>query len=109
MLRRIKETERLWHRLDEEATRAHLPERVVVALFDAAMGFRVRNATYRHMADTSEQVASRDLKLLVDAGLLLPTGQGRGRHYVGSRELRSIWSEIHRPHSRAMTRTHSWT
>ena len=99
MLRRIKETERLWHHLDEEAKRAKLPERVVAALFDASMGFRVRNATYRHLADASEQVASRDLKSLVDIGLLLPRGQGRGRHYVGSTELRAVWSEIHRPHS----------
>lgn len=99
MLRRIKETERLWHHLDEEARRVKLPERVVAALFDASMGFRVRNATYRHLADTSEQVASRDLKSLVDIRLLLPRGQGRGRHYVGSTELRAIWSEIHRPHS----------
>ena len=101
MLRRIRESERLWHGLDEAARRADLPERVIVALFDASMGFRVRNATYRHMADLSEQVASRDLKAIVDAGLLLPRGQGRGRHYVGAAELKEIWSRIHTPHSPA--------
>ena len=99
MLRRIKETERLWYDLEHEAKKVHLPERTIAALFDASMGFRVRNATYRHVADISEQVASRDLKSIVDTGLLLPRGEGRGRYYMGSPELRAIWTEIHKPHS----------
>ncbi len=59
-------------------------------LFDAAMGFRVRNATYRATLEEtgdeqiSEPTASRDLQRLVEAGLLTPRGEKRGRYYVGA-------------------------
>lgn len=90
LLRRIKESERLWEILAEETNRRRLPERTVSALFEAARGFRVRNATYRPLSDVSEQTATRDLKHLVEAGLLVPKGERRGRHYVASDHLRSL-------------------
>lgn len=85
-LQRVKESERLWGELEELTGRLKLHERTMVALFDAAIGFRVRNATYRaaHGDEITEGVASRDLKALVDANLLDPHGEKRGRYYVGS-------------------------
>ncbi|MFL6416922.1 MAG: hypothetical protein ACJ74Y_14760 [Bryobacteraceae bacterium] len=47
-----------------------LPERVIYALSDATMGYKVRNSTYRGIAEIADAVASRDFKLLVDHGLL---------------------------------------
>lgn len=90
LLRRIKESERLWAILSEETGRRKLPERTVSALFEAARGFRVRNATYRPLSDVTEQTATRDLKQLVDAGFLVPKGERRGRHYVASDHLREL-------------------
>ena len=82
LLRRHEEMERLWALLEQEATRKGLPERAMLALTDAALGFRVRNATYRTAAEISDPLASRDLRAMVDAELLVPHGERRGRHYV---------------------------
>ena len=90
LLRRVHESERLYAVLEQEVRRAGLPERSVLALFDAAGGFRVRNGTYRTVADISEQVASRDLRLMVDAGLLEAQGEKRARSYVASQNLASL-------------------
>jgi hypothetical protein len=40
------------------------------------------------MAEVTEQIASRDLKILVDSGLLEPRGEKRGRFYVTTPYLR---------------------
>ena len=90
LLRRAHESERLYAVLEQEVSRAGLPERSALALFDAAGGFRVRNGTYRTVADISEQVASRDLRMMVDAGLLEAHGEKRARSYIASRELASL-------------------
>jgi hypothetical protein len=82
--------EKLWDLLEREASRRGLPERSIPALAEAALGLRIRNGTYRKSADISDNVASRDLKLLSDAGLLVPQGAKRGRHYTASDVLRAI-------------------
>jgi Fic family protein len=94
LLRRTRESERLYTRLDEEVGKAGLPERTALALFDAASGFRVRNGTYRTVADVSEHLASRDLKALVDAGLLVAEGEKRARFYMASPKVTSIRKSI---------------
>jgi Fic family protein len=108
MLRRVKESERLGGEIDREIEQLGLPERTHAALFDAAMGFRVRNGTYRAsvaQADAiSDNVASRDLRQLVDVGLLEAVGERRGRSYVASerlRELRIRTSRVREPHDPA--------
>jgi Fic family protein len=99
MVRRSKETELLWEALEIFADKQGFPDRLVAAMFDAAMGFRVRNGTYRAtFADSpdeiSDQTASRDFQKLVKAGLLIPQGEARGRYYVASRALSGMWKEI---------------
>ena len=94
LLRRADEAERRWEILEREIERRRLPERCFGALWDAALGFRVRNATYRGFAEVSLVVAGRDLKALSDAGLLLARGQARGRYYVASDELKALEASI---------------
>jgi Fic family protein len=100
MLVRIRETERLWVNIEKLVEDQHLPERVIPLLLDAAMGLRVRNATYRAGLEESgedpisEQTASRDLQRLVEAGLLLTSGERRGRFYKASEGVAQIWLTI---------------
>lgn len=90
LLRRNRELHRLWDAIEMEVAGRNLPERVMFALADAALGHRVRNSTYRNAAEVSNNLASRDLKLLVDQGLLVPLGQKRGRVYVASPQLGAL-------------------
>ncbi len=90
VLNRTERMRRIWDALEEEVTKRGLPERTKLALADAAMGHRVRNPTYRKLAEISDGVASRDLRLLVEAGLLEPHGEKRGRFYLGSQLIMEI-------------------
>jgi Fic family protein len=94
LLRRTREWERIWEEVEELVGDIDAPERSVLALFDAAQGWRVRNASYRKAAEISENLASRDLKLLADAGLLLPQGERRGRFYVAAPVLTEIKARV---------------
>ncbi len=96
LLARIRESEELWERCSIEAGSARLPARVIPALFNAALGFRVQRSAYRALVDdeVSEVVATRDLKAMADAGLLAAHGERRGRFYTASDEIRSIAREI---------------
>ena len=95
LLRRTEESELRWNAIERMVQQRALPERSIPALFNAAMGYRVRNATYRSLAeDVSELVASRDLRSLVDAGILKPEGGGRGRTYTRTNELTNLEQSI---------------
>lgn len=95
LLRRTRETERIYDDLLQLTGRNGLPERTALALVEASTGLKVRNASYRVSADISNNLASRDLKALVDSGLLLPRGERRGRHYVAGEAVMRI-RELHR-------------
>ena len=97
LLRRSKETKRVWDLLDVEVKRHGLPDRMVGALVNAAFGLRIKNTNYRIAADVSENVASRDLKELVDSGLLIASGEKRGRYYEASTPIRSIRERCREP------------
>lgn len=95
--RRVDDAERLWMGVEKLA--GNREERQLVALNDAAMGLRLRRATYLKIAaeagsEISEQTAGRDLKALADAGFLEPHGERRGRFYVATPLLREIWFGI---------------
>ncbi|MGH9224452.1 MAG: Fic family protein [Acidimicrobiales bacterium] len=100
LLRRVLESEQLWDALTRLVQRRNAPGRSVGALFEAALGFRVRNATYRAVVESSEgdpiseQTASRDLKALVEAGLLTSIGEKRGRVYVATGDVRNEQAAI---------------
>jgi Fic family protein len=97
LLRRTRETERVWNELERFIQERGLPERVIYALSDATFGYRVRNSTYRVMAEVSDAVASRDFKLLVQNGLLDPDGEKRGRGYVGAPILQQLRARTREP------------
>ncbi len=97
LLRRSKEMRRIWDELENQIKDLNLPDRSLVALSDATLGYRVRNATYRSAAQISETLASRDLKLMVDHGLLIPDGEKRGRAYVASPILKVIRERTREP------------
>ena len=79
LLRRSREFERVYGELEELIKKYSMPERMALALTQAAFGRRVRNSSYRVSAEISKNLASRDLKELVDAGLLIAEGERRGR------------------------------
>ncbi len=97
LLRRTKETGRIWDELERTIKGRSLPERVLLALSDATVGYKVRNATYRSAAEITDFVASRDLSQLVREGLLIPDGEKRGRFYVGSKILVDIRKKTREP------------
>lgn len=92
LLRRLQRAERLWAELEKFQKAHRFPERMIFALFDAALGFKVRNPLYRSVADVSLNLASRDLAHLAEIGLLIPHGEKRGRYYVATPQI----TEIHR-------------
>ncbi len=96
LLRRVRESEELWSALEDIVRDRDLNERVIPLMFDAGQGFRVRNSIYRamHDNDISEQTAGRDLKLLVEGGLLEPHGERRGRFYTATEALSEVWRVI---------------
>jgi Fic family protein len=96
LLARVRESEELWERCSIEAQGAGLPARVIPVLFNAALGFRAQRSAYRALADedVSEVMATRDLRAMADAGLLVAHGERRGRFYTASPELRAIAREI---------------
>jgi Fic family protein len=92
-LRRIEETERLYAACSDIAERLGLPDRTTGVLVEASYGFRLTHSTYKRLIDltagetVSSLTTSRDLRALVDAKLLKPIGQTRGRYYIGEPSL----------------------
>jgi hypothetical protein len=97
LLRRMQEIGSIYDELAELVANLGLPERSALGLIEAATGLRVRNASYRVSAEVSNNLASRDLRALVDAGLLVPEGEKRGRHYVASDIVRRVRAKHRQP------------
>jgi len=96
LVMRTKLMDVLWQELEAMISRQGLPERLIYAVADGAIGYQVRNSSYRNLAALNDILASRDLKAAVDAGLLIPTGERRGRIYVGSPQLRALVDKLRR-------------
>lgn len=101
VLRRVRESEAIWKRLEALCDERGLPGRVVGPLFDAAVGMRVRNVSYRTTVrlegdEISNQVATGDLRALVEAGLLQRFGSRRGTYYEAAQRLRTIREDVRR-------------
>ncbi|HWZ45130.1 MAG TPA: Fic family protein [Candidatus Saccharimonadales bacterium] len=92
LLQRSRMTQRVWNDVEQLAGRKGLNERGLSTLVDAAFGFKIRRTHYMHSAEVSEQVASRDLRIMVDHGLLVGEGETRGRIYHASPLLEEIYS-----------------
>lgn len=100
LLQRRKEIEALWLACFELAEKSGLAERCTAALVDAAYGFRVRRGSYQSGVgfswgeEVSDVTASRDLKAMVEKGLLIPVGERRSRHYLPAQQLTDIRENI---------------
>ncbi len=100
VLRRVREVEDVWARFEQLVNEWGLPARAVGPLCDASRGLRMHNWNYRLAVQESEgypidpAMASRDLKALVNAGLLTPRGETRGRYYLGTPDLRAVRKEV---------------
>ena len=100
VLRRARESESIWLALEELRTSKGLPERSLGSLFDAAIGLRIRNASYRkdvelvELEEITNQVATNDLRKMVNAGLIEQRGSKRGAHYVASEVLTEIRKRV---------------
>ncbi len=99
VLRRVEESETIWRRLEAIRTEKRLPSRMTNALFDATVGMRVRNASYRTALkaadrEISNQSVTDDLRAMVDAGLLQRFGSRRGTYYQAADPLRALRLQI---------------
>lgn len=109
VLWRVREAEELWDRCETIARDARVPTRSVGPLSDAARGRRIRNWSYRSTVAESEgyeidvATASRDLRTLVKAGLLVPQGETRGRFYVAADTLKRERAEVRAQRPAALT------
>ena len=81
---------RMFGEMEKLRKKLGLPERMEIAMMDAAFNYKVRNGRYRQENEISDVVASRDLKRLCDLGLLMPVGEKRGRYYVAAKPLKAI-------------------
>ncbi len=63
------------------------PDRMLCALYPAAMGNRLRRATYQVDSGMSEQQAQRDIRELVRAGWLAARDEAQGRYYLAGPDL----------------------
>ncbi|MCW5590864.1 MAG: Fic family protein [Burkholderiales bacterium] len=95
LLRQDTFLERVWAVISEEVKLRKLMERTVWAVADASIGIKVRNSGYRKQTDITNESASKDLRALVEAGLLVPKGERKGRYYEASELIaqlaRSVW------------------
>ena len=87
--RRIDQAVAMWTAIDELSAQKGLPDRAGLALYEAALGYGIRRATYLKRAEVEERTATRDLRLLVDLDLLRPVGETKERHYVAGAGLDS--------------------
>jgi Fic family protein len=100
VLRRIQQAEKLWLAMSRIAEERRLPERSIGPLCEAAVGRRIRRATYLANVEVTfgEEIplltASRDLKTLVTAGLFQPVGDTRGRYYLATEALKEQWGRV---------------
>ena len=94
--RRAEQWSRIFSLIEEEVRRRGINDRSTIALAEAAYGFQIRNATYRNSADVSDTLASRDLKDLVESGMLVPHGERRGRYYTAGPSIVELTKQIPR-------------
>ena len=98
--RRIDRFEAVWHRCEQVAERSRVPDRAIDALMQAARGRRLNRSLYLSIVksaagkEVSDAMATRDLAAMAAAGLLVPVGEKRGRHYLPSESLAALEREI---------------
>lgn len=91
--------DRVWESLTQLSVEKKLMSRMSWALADASIGIKVRNSSYRNQVSITNESASKDFKLLVDKGLLVPKGERKGRYYEASEEIKLVARNAWRPYN----------
>ena len=100
VLRRAKESEGIWVAVEGLREQRGLPERTISSLFDAATGLRIRNSSHRRgvelldQVEITNQVATNDLRQMVQGGLLEQRGAKRGTFYVAAKPLVEVREKV---------------
>ena len=110
VLRHVRESEQMWLAIDALTHQKGLHDRTFTALYQATLGYRVRNSQYRGalVAQGEEiaiQTATSDLTAMVKAGLLQKFGAKRGTFYKATPTLTEI-REKARSNRRPITTDH---
>ncbi len=92
--------DRIWEKASQEIEKRGLMSRLAFAVADASVGIKVRNSGYRKNAGISNESASKDLRALVEHGLLVPNGERKGRHYEASEAVKRLRDEVFVPRIR---------
>lgn len=88
LVKRIDEYGKLYTMVAELGNRHQLHERMILPMFDMAMGMRMSNSKYQAQAEVSKYVATNDLRKLSELRLIEPEGEKRGRSYSAGEHLR---------------------
>jgi Fic family protein len=94
VLRRVDDAQRTWEALEKQVRAVRLPERAAFALYPAALGLKIRRTAYEKDAEIEWGTANRDLKMMVEADLLSPVGETKGRYYVATPGLRELRKQV---------------
>ena len=94
LIRRNDEYSRLYEKISDLVKAAKLPDRCMVPVFDAALGWPITSPRYRTDAEVGEYMATRDLKALCEAGLFEPIGEKRGRFYRRTKILETMRNDV---------------
>ena len=100
VLRRMQAFEEMWVVASRIREEHRLPERSIGPIAEAAYGLRIKRSTYLKSVEVTwgepvaDLTASRDLRAMVNVGLLIPIGDTRGRYYIASEDLRAEWDRI---------------
>jgi Fic family protein len=92
--RLIEAQSKAWVTLGRAIAEEGRDERVLFALQPAFFNQRVRRSLYQEDAELSEQPASRDIRMLCEAGWLAQRGKARGTYYVAGPKMRPIRSQV---------------
>src|ERR1039458_5563931 len=68
LLQRSRMTQRVWNEVEQLLINRGVNERALPVLVDAAFGYKIRRSHYMNAAEVSDQVASKELRLLVENG-----------------------------------------
>jgi Fic family protein len=87
--RRVDRARMLWGALEAVVAEHELDERVVSALYAAAVG-ELRRATYAKDEDLTRDQSVRDLQRLRQRGLIRTVGHARNQRYVADGEIAEV-------------------
>lgn len=93
--KRLWRADRIAEIVDDLVGAGDAPQRATPALEQVFHGWMLRNEIYRELVGVSANVASRELRVLVDAALLTQVGHKRGTTYAPGPRVEAELALIH--------------